>query len=168
MVVGSVDVEALCVAEFPRLVGSLFLVTGDRQAARDLAQEAVARALANSSKVAGARSPGAYLHRIAINLARRDRARESRRPVVELQTAVRAGGRGSNEVDADRLDLSRALAALARRQREALVLRFYGDFSVADTARAMGCREGTVKALCHQGLTALRSSPLLGQDDDRG
>lgn len=48
------------------------------------------------------------------------------------------------------------LALLPERQREAVVLRFFEDMSVEQTADAMGCAPGTVKATVHQALRALR------------
>src|SRR5947207_924150 len=52
--------------------------------------------------------------------------------------------------------LKQTLAALPDRQREALTLRFFEDLSVEQTAEAMGCAAGTVKATVHQALRALR------------
>jgi RNA polymerase sigma-70 factor (sigma-E family) len=54
-----------------------------------------------------------------------------------------------------------ALAGVPPRQRTVLVLRYYCDLSIADTATALGCSEGTVKSLTWHGLSALRR--LLGQ-----
>ena len=48
------------------------------------------------------------------------------------------------------------LADLPMRQREAVVLRFFEDMSVDETAAAMGCAAGTVKATVHQALRSLR------------
>lgn len=48
------------------------------------------------------------------------------------------------------------LAHLPDRQREALILRFFEEMSVEQTAEAMGCAPGTVKATVHQALRALR------------
>ena len=48
------------------------------------------------------------------------------------------------------------LAGLPERQREALVLRFFEGLSVEQTARAMRCAQGTVKATVHHALGALR------------
>lgn len=52
--------------------------------------------------------------------------------------------------------LREMLILLPERQREALVLRFFEEMSVEQTAEAMGCAPGTVKATVHQALRALR------------
>ena len=56
--------------------------------------------------------------------------------------------------DEDRLVL-RALAALPRRQREALILRYYQRLSEAEIAEVMGISRGTVKSTAARGLAAL-------------
>ena len=58
------------------------------------------------------------------------------------------------ELGAD--ELEDALAALPARQRAAVVLRFYGDLPDADIARALRCREGTVRSLVSRALADLR------------
>jgi len=50
-----------------------------------------------------------------------------------------------------------ALRTLPRRQREALVLRFYGDLSEAQIAATMGITKGAVKSHTARAMTALRS-----------
>ena len=50
-----------------------------------------------------------------------------------------------------------ALRTLPPRQREALVLRFYGDLSEAQIAAAMGISKGAVKSHTARAMTALRS-----------
>jgi RNA polymerase sigma factor (sigma-70 family) len=64
--------------------------------------------------------------------------------------AVESAGPG------DRLELVAALRQVPPRQRACLVLRFYDDLSVAETAAALGCTEGTVKSQTAKGLDALR------------
>ena len=54
-----------------------------------------------------------------------------------------------------------ALAALPPRQRTAVVLRYFLDLDVYDTARRMECGEGTVKKLTQRALLALRRDPRL-------
>jgi RNA polymerase sigma factor (sigma-70 family) len=48
------------------------------------------------------------------------------------------------------------LGELPQRQREVVVLRFFEELSVEETAAAMDCAQGTVKATLHQALRALR------------
>jgi RNA polymerase sigma-70 factor (ECF subfamily) len=57
----------------------------------------------------------------------------------------------------DRASVHAALAALPPRQRDAVILRLLDGRSTRETADVMGCAEGTVKALLHQGVTNLRS-----------
>lgn len=56
----------------------------------------------------------------------------------------------------DRMVLLRALLDVPPRQRAALVLRFWEDLSVEDTAKALNCSTGTVKSQTSRGLGTLR------------
>ena len=145
-----------------RLVRSLTLYCGDRWVAEELAQETLVRAWERWSVVGEAASPEAWTFRTATNLAnswfrrrqaeRRAHARLSKEPETgpavdfELRSTVRA-----------------AVAALAHRQREVVVARFFMDLSVEATAILLGCAEGTVRATTHQALGRLRA---LGLDVD--
>ena len=59
-------------------------------------------------------------------------------------------------VEGERIDLQRALAGISRRQRSAVVLRYFADMSEADVAAALGCSVGTVKKHTARGLLILR------------
>jgi RNA polymerase sigma factor (sigma-70 family) len=59
-----------------------------------------------------------------------------------------------------------AVATLPSRQRAAVVLRYFNDLSVADTAEILGCAEGTVKALTSQAVANLRRSIGAETNDD--
>jgi RNA polymerase sigma factor (sigma-70 family) len=61
-------------------------------------------------------------------------------------------------VDAQRVDLQRALLALSPKQRDVVVLRYLVDLPEADVAKAMRCSVGTVKTHASRGLAALRRS----------
>lgn len=157
--------EAYCLEIRPRLVGALSLYTGDVQLAEDVAQESLARVWDRWDDVRAMRSADAWTFRVAFNLAhswvRRRRARRAREQ--------RAGVPGAVAVDGDvaeGLAVRAAVAELPRRQKQALVLRYFEDLSVADTAVAMACAQGTVKALTSQAIARLRQDPRLPQLDD--
>jgi DNA-directed RNA polymerase specialized sigma24 family protein len=61
----------------------------------------------------------------------------------------------------DRVTLLGLLGRLPPRRRAVLVLRFFDDLGVEQTAEALGCAVGTVKSLTHQGLSDLRA--MLGE-----
>ncbi|MGY6502683.1 MAG: SigE family RNA polymerase sigma factor [Acidimicrobiales bacterium] len=147
-----------CHDEYTRLVGTLTLYTGDADLALDLTQGALARVCREWDTVSTMDAPGAWAHRVAINLANST----FRRRAVEWRHARR---RRSTEVappsdGAESLALRAAVADLPRRQRAAVVLRYWRDLSVDDTAEVMGCAPGTVRALTHQGITRLRELGL--------
>lgn len=154
------ELAAFCAEEHRRLVGSLTLHCGDPHVAAELAQEALARVCADWKRVRTMAAPGAWLHRVAMNLA----SSHYRRRKAERSAVARFGGRQVEDGVPDAagtVAVRRAVAALPLRQRTALVLRYYSDLSVQETAEAMGCAPGTVKALTSQAIGALRTTTNL-------
>ena len=103
-------------------------------------------------------SPHAWLSTVGLNLARswwRRRYAEQR-----ANRRMAAGGRDDapGAEPSDVLAVRSAVAGLPERQRAALVLRYYGGLSLAETAEALGCAEGTVKSLTHKAIVRLRQS----------
>lgn len=142
------------------LLRSAYLLCGDRGIAEDLLQLTLMRVCAHWR--AASASPEAYARRVLVNLSR-DRARRGRRRVSEAAWSEMAGaeshvpGRHDHaEEVAGRSAVMAALAQLPDRQREVLVLRFYGDLSVAQTAAATGASEGTVKSHTSRALARMR------------
>lgn len=141
------DLTAFCEREYPRLVGALALYCGDAEVAEDLAQEALVRVIQKWERVRVMAAPGAWVHRVAINLAHshfRRRAVGLRR---ERELSDRTGSGSDGADPADALALRQAVARLPHRERTAVVLHYYLGHSVAETAALLGAPDGTVKSL---------------------
>ena len=154
------DVSDFCRREWPRLVGSLSLFTGDGELAQELAQETLARACRDWRKVSNLDAPGVWAHRVALNLAR---SHFRRRAVARRHEERLAAALSTDEPDTATVIVVRnAVARLPLRQRTALVLRYFADLSVAQTADIMRCPPGTVKTLTYEAIRALRETSLMG------
>ena len=167
---GRAALAAFCAREHRRVVGTLTLHCGDPHVAAELAQEALARVCGDWGRISAMAAPGAYLHRIAILASSHYRRRKAERAAV-----LRYGSRQVEETGSDpagAVAVRKAVAALPLRQRTALVLRYYSDLSVQETADAMGCATGTVTSLTSQALASLRdgaglTEPLLAEQELR-
>jgi RNA polymerase sigma-70 factor (sigma-E family) len=154
------DAEFLDFAEASRgrLRRAAFLMCGDWEYAADITQEALIKLYVAWPRIEKGAGLAAYSRRTVISIAI-DRARK--RSSTELPDATLGGGSSAVPADdieaiADRLTILNALARLAPRQRACVVLRYYEDLSVAEVARVLGCREGTVKSQTARGLDTLR------------
>ena len=153
--------QDFCAVEYPRLLGSLTLYCNDRALAEELAQEALARVCVSWSKVRRMDAPGAWVNRVAINLANSHFRRRGAERRAKEKLEARADRNPRFEDHDIEMILRREVAALPKRQRAALVLRYFGDMSVSTTAEALGMPEGTVKRLTHDAISALRKNPRL-------
>lgn len=146
---------ALCEAEYPRLVGLLALQVGDRFVAEELAQETL---LALCRHWPSVDSPRAWLNRVGLNRSNSwFRRRYAERRAYRRHGVSPEVIEGLESVQHEDDALRSAVASLPPRQRMVIALRFYEQYSVAETAEAMGCAEGTVKAQTHHALASLRA-----------
>ncbi|MEX2621103.1 MAG: SigE family RNA polymerase sigma factor [Egibacteraceae bacterium] len=141
--------------EYPRLVGALSLHCRDRHVAEELAQEALVRAADRWTRVSAMAAPGAWVHRVGVNLA----TSWLRRRQAERRAHARAGTGGGPPVPdpTDAIAVREAVLGLPARQRTVLGLRYYADLSVAETAAVMGLSEDAVKAHTRRAVAALRA-----------
>lgn len=162
--VAGLGVEDFCHREYPRLYGALRLYCGDPWLAEELAQEALARSVRHWDEVRTMEAPGAWVHRVAINLANS----WFRRTAAERRALGRSRPEDAfRDPDSPTLVAVRdAVASLPRRQREVVILRFFEDLSVRATAERMGCAEGTVKGLLSDAIRSLRARGLDVNDAD--
>jgi RNA polymerase sigma-70 factor (sigma-E family) len=129
----------------PSLLRSAYVLTGDRGHAEDLLQMTLLRTAQRWD--AASQSPDAYAYRVLVNLSRDRRRSLRRRPVEEPEIDDRVRVVGDPVASLlERDAVTRAVRSLPSRQREVIVLRFFLDLSIAQTADVMGASEGTVKS----------------------
>ena len=144
--------EEFYTATVGRLLGALFLVTGDLHEAEEVVQEAFARASLRWSRLRDYDLPEAWVRRVAMNLAT-DRARSLQR---QARALLKLGPPAAvPEVSVETLALVQALGTLPVRQRQAIVLHRLVGLSVEEVARTLAVRSGTVKSLLARGRRAL-------------
>ncbi len=149
------EFSAFVAARADRLYRQAWLLTGTRHAAEDLVQTALTKTYAAWSRVRRADDPVAYVHGVLLKAFLSDRRRRSSGevPVAEPRTDAGAIADPADR-QVERLALAEALAGLSRTDRAVVVLRYWEDRSVLDTARALGLSEAAVK---NRSLRALRA-----------
>lgn len=156
----SADFDRFVLDRSTALLRTAVLLVGDVGHAEDILQTALLRLATRWTSIHTA--PEAFVRQVLVNLAR-DRWRRTRRRVSEQELTNAehvTAGRDPADTVVDRDALRRALAKLPRRQREVVVLRFFAELSVAETAQTLRTSEGTVKAHTSRAVARLRE--LLG------
>lgn len=156
------DFDRFYAATAARLVGQVFLLTGDLQEAEDVTQEAFERAWLRWSSVRDCGSPEAWVRTVARRLA------VSRwRRVRNASTAWRRAGSVADTpaLSADHLELIEALRALPEKQRVAVVLHHLVDLPVDRVAAETGASVSAVKQRLVRGRAALAARLGTRQDD---
>jgi RNA polymerase sigma factor (sigma-70 family) len=147
---GSDATEELFRRDYAKLVRAAWMLSGSREVAEDVVQDVFAQ-LITSPHLASADDPGGYVYRAVINRVRswqRRQSLERRHASAEFELAA-----APPEISG----FEEFLAALSERQRMAVVLRYYCDLPLAEAARLMGCRRGTVSVLLRRALTKART-----------
>ncbi len=136
-----------------RLHRSALLLCGDHHLAEDLTQTTYAKVYAGWAKVSSADSPLAYTRVILMRvfLSHRRLRRSAEQPSDRLPDAAAVG-----DDLALRADLLAALRQLSPRDRAVLVLRYWEDLSVAQTAQVLGIRESACRNRAARALARLR------------
>ncbi len=163
---GGDQLERLLADRGPQLLRTAVLLAGSQQDGEDLLQAALERLVRQRRPVDG--SPEAYLRRTLYNLAadgwRRSMTWQRKLPLV------RAGQQAAGPDVTAAVDLRDALIGALRQlppqQRAVVVLRYWEQLSEAETAEALGCTDGTVKAAASRGLKRMRelARPWLAAD----
>jgi RNA polymerase sigma-70 factor (ECF subfamily) len=150
-------------AEYERLLRILYLSTGDRHEAEDLAQETFVRVYERWGTVSGIRNPAGYAYRTALNLhrSRLRRLATAARRMVRLRPEDEADPASAAD---DRDAIRRALAAIPPAQREALVLVEWVGLSDVEAAAVLGVAPVTVRVRISRARPVLQAY-LRGETD---
>ncbi|GAA3655665.1 SigE family RNA polymerase sigma factor [Nocardioides ginsengisoli] len=147
-----------------RLRRTAYLMCGDWDRAADHVQEALIRVYVAWPRLTRAGREYAYARRAVVSVVLDHGRRRSSTEIPAEPDPQLSSGHDLAEAVTAREALLSVMAQLPPRQRACVVLRYFEDLSVADTARALGCSEGTVKSQTARALDRLRSvfedSPL--------
>lgn len=144
-----------------------YLMCSDWHRAEDAAQEALIRVYRAWRRVERREGLLAYARRTTVNILIDESRRPARRErTVEIDDHHLGGTPAAESEVTERDAMVRALSTLTPKRRACVVLRYYHQCSVAETAAALGCSQGTVKSQTFEALRALR--PLLAADIETG
>ena len=155
--------EELYRREYRSVVALGYALTGSRQAAEELAQDAFLDAHRAWDRIASYDDPAAWVRRVVANRA----VSRVRRRVSEVRAVTRLAGRREDHAALPERDAEfwRHVRDLPRRQAQAVALHYLEDRSVCDIAGVLGISEETVKVHLHRGRKALAEA--LGEEDHR-
>ena len=153
----------LYAAYAPEAARLAFLLTGDKELAEDIAQEAFVRILGRFGDKRSPDSFRAYLRATVMNVARG----HFRKLRLERSWLRSATSQGTSEAKPPpdhetRHDLWARMSVLPYRQRAALVLRYYEDLSENQAADALGCSPAAVKSLVARAMETMRAQEWEG------
>lgn len=162
------------VAALPRLRRIAYLLCQDWHRADDLTQNALTRLYVHWRRARLADNLDAYVGEILLNAYLSEQRthwwkRTSVRADVGEPDGESGAASGSGAMSGagaewapsgvgvdEALDLRAALMTLPPRRRATIVLRYYCDFSIEQTAQVLGCTTGTVKSQTVKALAHLR------------
>jgi RNA polymerase sigma factor (sigma-70 family) len=150
--------------EYERLGKAMYLITGSRTEAEDLAQEAMVRVYERWDRVSSGGSSVGYLYRTALNLHRS----RVRRAVVRLRRGPPAGVVSADplSVAEDRDELGRLLAWLPEGQREALVLVAWLGMTDQEAGVVLGIEPVSVRVRVSRAKATLRARDRTNEEED--
>lgn len=151
----------------PALLKFAYLVTRNGEDARDAVQDALIGLYPRWEKVSARGGVDSYVRRSVVNAAVSAWRRERRtRPVEDPEVLAPPSQERSLEDDFVDAELAWQICQdLPPDQRAAVVLRYYNDYSYAQIAAVLDCREATARSHVHRALTKLRTR-LVGEDHD--
>lgn len=147
------------------LYGTAYLMTGSRPAAEDHVQEALLAAWKGIGSFRTGYPLKPWLVRILVNKVL-SYQRANANTMISLDTDLAADPAGDDPAEdiARRDQLKRVMQCLSNEQRQVVLLRYFAGLSLAETAAALGRRQGTIKSQTFRALEQLKD---LIEDDNR-
>ena len=150
------DFDRLYRTCYPRLLRTIYAVTGDAASAEDCVQEAFLRAFKAWPRYRPERAAEAWIYQIAINTAISHRRRAKLRRIGEVLRRLGRPGLGPDPADgATTSDLIQALSALPPRVAASFVLRYHHGYNNREIARLEGVSERTIGTRLNQAREVL-------------
>ena len=150
------DFDRLYRTCYPRLLRTIYAITGDAASAEDCVQEAFLRAFKAWPKYRPERAAEAWIYQIAINTAISHRRRAKLRRIGEVLRRLGRPGLGPDPADgATTSDLIQALSALPPRVAASFVLRYHHGYNNREIARLEGVSERTIGTRLNQAREVL-------------
>jgi RNA polymerase sigma-70 factor (sigma-E family) len=149
------ELHAFVAARYAHLRRTAYLLCGDWHRAEDLVQTALARVVV-AARRRRVDSLDAYARQVLLRVYFDDNRRAARRRERSWPDPVGAPSIVDDRTEA--LTVLAALRSLPPRQRATVVLRYWEDRSVDETAEALGVSPGTVKSQCAKALATLRET----------
>lgn len=149
------DYREYVTARMETLRRTAYLLCGNWHTADDLTSVALVKLLRHWKRVSRMDNPDAYVRQVLLRSWLDEKRRPWRREAAWAEVPDRSVSSGADGT-ADRMALEALLAELPPRRRAVLVLRYFCDLSVEETARELGCTEGTVKSQTARALKTLQ------------
>jgi len=150
------DFDRLYRTCYPRLLRTIYAITGDAASAEDCVQEAFLRAFKAWPRYRPERAAEAWIYQIAINTAISHRRRAKLRRIGEVLRRLGRPGLGPDPADgATTSDLIQALSALPPRVAADFVLRYHHGYNNREIARLEGVSERTIGTRLNQAREVL-------------
>ena len=142
--------------EYNAVYRSINAVVLDPALAEDLTQETFVRAYRARNSYKPTAPPGAWLHRIGVNLAISQLRRQRLARLLPGRLYTPADGRDYDQAEARNV-VEQALAGLSPKLRAAVVLHYYQGFSREEVAAILGIPSGTVASRIAKAITLMRN-----------
>jgi len=160
-------VEELFARHWSAAYRAALLVTGDRAAAEDIAQEAFLSALRALPSFDARRPLRPWLHRIVVNRAIDFARARTLRNEVATEAAAESAAPATVEQPAVGDDIAAALLRLGPEQRAVVVLRYLLEFTPGEIGAILGLPRGTVNSRLRRGLDTLGDTIDEDRRDER-